>query len=174
MSLSLYDATVPSYLQMLTAMQGLLDKAEEHCAESHLEAADIIEARFAEDMFPFSYQIKSCAVHSLGAIEGLRKGVFSPDTTTPPDSFAGLRSRIADAVTGLESIANDELEGFVGKPMEFRMGELVIPFTGDTFLLSFSQPNFYFHATTAYDLMRWKGVPLGKRDFLGPMRIRRG
>ena len=123
---------------------------------------------------PFSYQIKSCAVHSFGAIEGLRKGVFSPDTTTPPDSFAGLRSRIADAVTGLKSIANDELEGFVGKPMEFRMGELVIPFTGDTFLLSFSQPNFYFHATTAYDLMRWKGVPLGKRDFLGPMRIRRG
>src|SRR3981081_3443617 len=81
MAFPLYAATIPSYQQILGAVSGLLDAAEAFCAEKGIAPADIIKARLAEDMLPFAYQVKSTAVHSLGAIEGVRRGVFSPDMT---------------------------------------------------------------------------------------------
>jgi hypothetical protein len=170
MSFSLYAATIPSYRQILGSVSDLLGKAEAFCAEKGVAPRDIIEARLAEDMLPFSYQIKSTAVHSLGAIEGVRRGVFSPDTTTPPDNFAALKTRIAQTITALESIDPAEVDGFVGRDMRFAFGERQMGFTAENFLLSFSQPNFYFHAATTYDILRWKGVGIGKRDFLGRTR----
>ena len=170
MSFSLYAATIPSYRQILSSVSDLLGKAEAFCAEKGVAPRDIIEARFAEDMLPFAYQVKSTAVHSLGAIEGVRRGVFSPDTTTPPDNFAALKAQIAQTIAALESIDPAEVDGFVGRDMRFAFGERHIDFTADNFLLSFSQPNFYFHAATAYDILRWKGVGIGKRDFLGRTR----
>jgi hypothetical protein len=170
MTLSLYAATVPNFQQTLGAMSGLLDRAEGFCKEKSLAPQDLIQARLAADMLPFAYQVKSTAVHSLGAIEGLRKGVFSPDMTPPPDTFAALKSRVADALAALGSLEPAEVDAFVGRAMRFSFGERHIDFTGEDFLLSFSQPNFYFHATTAYDILRWKGLPLGKRDFMGRLR----
>jgi len=170
MGFSLYAATIPSYRQILGSVGDLLGKAEAFCAEKGVAPRDIIEARLAPDMLPFSYQVKSTAVHSLGAIEGVRRGVFSPDTTTPPDSFAALKTRIAQTIAALESIDPAEVDGFVGRDMRFAFGERHIDFTAEDFLMSFSQPNFYFHAATAYDILRWKGVALGKRDFLGRTR----
>jgi uncharacterized protein len=122
-------------------------------------------------MLPFAYQVKATAVHSLGAIEGVRKGVFSPDMTPPPQTFSALRIRIADALAALEAIEASEIDAFLGRAMRFEFGERQMNFTAENFLLSFSQPNFYFHATTAYDILRWKGLPLGKRDFVGRVRI---
>jgi hypothetical protein len=173
MAFSLYAATVPSYRQILEAVSSLLGKAENFCAEKGIAAHDIIQARFAEDMLPFAYQVKSTAVHSLGAIEGLRKGVFSPDTTPPPETFAALKTRIAETLTALESIEAAEIDAFVGRDMRFAFGDRHIDFTAENFLLSFSQPNFYFHAATAYDILRWKGVPIGKRDFMGKPRAKK-
>ncbi len=170
MTFSLYTATVPSYLQILESLSGLLDKAESFCAEKKIAPELIIEARLAADMHSFAYQVKSAAVHSLGAIEGVRRGVFSPDTANPPESFAALKTRIAATRAGLEAVAPDEVDGFVGRDMRFSFGERHIDFRAEEFLLSFSQPNFYFHATTAYDILRWKGVEIGKRDFLGRTR----
>jgi len=170
MAFSLYSAVVPSYLQILEGLSGLLDKAESFCAEKAVAQEQIIEARLADDMHSFAYQVKSTAVHSLGAIEGVRRGVFSPDTTKPPESFAALKTRIAEACAGLQSIAPGEVDGFVGRDMRFSFGERHIDFAAEEFLLSFSQPNFYFHATTAYDILRWKGVQIGKRDFMGNTR----
>ena len=170
MTFSLYAATVPSYLQILGAVSGLISTAETFCAEKGIAPHDIIQARLAEDMQPFAYQVKSTAVHSLGAIEGVRRGVFSPDVTRPPDSFAALKARIAETLAALEAIEASEVDAFVGRDMRFTFGDRHIDFTAENFLLSFSQPNFYFHATTVYDILRWKGVPLGKRDFLGRLR----
>jgi hypothetical protein len=170
MSISLYAAVVPSYLQILEGVSGLLDKAESFCSEKGMAPERIIEARLAEDMHPFAYQVKSTAVHSLGANEGVRRGVFSPDTTKPPESFAALKARIAETRAGLQAIAPGEVDGFIGRDMRFSFGERHIDFRAEEFLLSFSQPNFYFHATTAYDILRWKGVPIGKRDFVGRTR----
>jgi hypothetical protein len=170
MTFSLYAATVPSYRQILGAVSGLLGTAEAFCAEKRIAPHDIIQARLAEDMQPFAYQVKSTAVHSLGAIEGVRRGVFSPDTTPPPENFAALKTRIAETLTALEAIEAAEVDAFIGRDMRFAFGDRHIDFTAEDFLLSFSQPNFYFHAATTYDILRWKGIPIGKRDFMGKTR----
>ena len=173
MAFSLYAATIPSYQQILGAVSGLLDAAEAFCAEKGIAPEDIIKARLAEDMLPFAYQVKSTAVHSLGAIDGVRRGVFSPDTTPPPENFAALKVRIAETLASLEAIEPAEVDSFVGRDMRFAFGDRHVEFTAENFLLSFSQPNFYFHATTTYAILRWKGVPLGKRDFTGRTRVKR-
>lgn len=170
MTFSLYVATIPAYRQILEAVAGLLDKAQAFCREAGLAPHEIIQARLAEDMLPFAYQVKSTAVHSLGAIEAVRKGVFSPDMSPPPETFEALHARIAAALAALATIEAAEVDAFVGREMRFAFGERHIDFTAENFLLSFSQPNFYFHATTAYDILRWKGVPIGKRDFMGKLR----
>lgn len=172
MAFSLYAATVPSYRQILGAVAGLLVKAETFCVERGIAPDDIVQARLAEDMLPFAYQVKSAAVHSLGAIEGVRKGVFSPDSSAPPKDFPALKARIAATLRSLEAIDPAEIDSFIGRDMRFAFGERQIDFAAEDFLLSFSQPNFYFHAATAYDILRWRGVPLVKRDFLGKLRTR--
>lgn len=170
MPLSLYAATISSYRQTLGAVVGLLHTAQAFCAEKGMEAPELIQARLAPDMLPFAYQVKSTAVHSLGAIEGVRRGVFSPDKTPPPETFAALEARITGTLSALEAIDPAEVESFIGRDMRFEFGDRHVDFTAEDFLLSFSQPNFYFHAATTYDILRWKGVPIGKRDFLGRLR----
>jgi hypothetical protein len=172
MVFSLYAATVPSYLQILQAVSGLLVKAESFCTQKGIAPQELIQARLAEDMLPFAYQVKSTAVHSLGAIEGVRKGVFSPDMTPPPETFAALKTRIAETLAALRAIDVAEVDGFLGSDMRFSFGDRRMDFTAENFLLSFSQPNFYFHATTAYAILRWKGLPIGKRDFMGKPRVK--
>lgn len=173
MAFSLYAATIPSYLQILGSVSGLLAKAEAFCTEKGLAHEDIIQARLAPDMLPFAYQVKSTAVHSLGAIEGVRRGTFSPDMTPPPETFAALNARIAETLAALEKIEPPEIESFIGRDMRFVRGEHRLDFTAENFLLSFSQPNFYFHAATTYDILRWRGVRIGKRDFTGKLGVRK-
>jgi hypothetical protein len=172
MSLSLYAATIPSYRQVVGAIAGLVTKAEAFCKEKGIAPEEIIQARLAPDMLPFAYQVKSTAVHSMGAIEGVRKGTFSPDMTTPPADFTGLHALLERTLASLEALNAAEIDAFVGRDARFSFGERHIDFTAENFLLSFSQPNFYFHATTAYDILRWKGVVLGKRDFIGRLRTK--
>jgi uncharacterized protein len=172
MAFSLYDATVPCYQQTLGAVAGLLVTAETFCAEKQLAPQDIIDARLAEDMLPFAYQVKSTAVQSLGSIEGVRRGVFSPDMTPPPQTFAALKARIAETLAALEAIQRAEIDGFIGRDMRFEFRERSLEFTAESFLLSFALPNFYFHAATAYNILRWKGARIGKRDFMGRLRLK--
>lgn len=174
MPISLHAAFVPSALQMLGATDALIDKAESWCDETGCAHDEAIGARIHEEMFPFSYQVKSVAVHTAGAIDGVRAGVFSPDLTPPPEDFAGLRAAIAKARAALESVSEAEMEGFIGRPMRFEFRDFRLDFTAEDFLLSFSQPNYYFHAATAYDILRMKGVAVGKRDFMGRVRVAAG
>ena len=104
MAFSLYSATAPCFQQILGAMSGLIDKAETFRAEKDLAPDELIQARLAADMHPFGYQVKSTVVHSVGALEGIRKGVFSPDTSTPPDTFAGLKERVTQASILLSTV----------------------------------------------------------------------
>jgi len=173
MSLSLHSITVPSFQQMLGSLRRMLDKGEAFSNAAGLAHAGLIQARLIDDMLPFAYQVKSTAVHSLGAIECIRQGTFSPDRTTPPDSFAGLRERIEDTLAGLAAIDPAELDSFVGRPMRFELGDYKVDYVAEDFLLSFSIPNFYFHVTTAYDILRSRGVVLGKADYLGRTRGKR-
>lgn len=170
MSMSLYQATVPTYLQIIGAVSGLLDKAEAHCSGGNLPDEDLTLQCLAEDMKPFAYQITSVSHHSIGAIRGVEKGVFSPDTTTPPSDFASLRKCLVDTVSALEALKEDDVNALSGKPARFEFGSFKIDFVAENFLLSFSQPNFYFHAVTAYDILRMRGLSIGKMDFLGQLR----
>ena len=171
MALSIYDAFVPSAQQIVAASIGLIDKAEAHCAEHGLVPADLIEARLAPDMFGLPFQVHSVAGHTAGAIDGVLAGRFSPSGANGDASFGGLRAELVDAAAALAALDPAELEGFAGKPVIFALGSLEMPFTAENFLLSFSQPNFYFHAATLYDILRHKGVKLGKRDFMGMPRV---
>jgi uncharacterized protein len=173
MAFSLYAATIPSFQQILGSVSGLLDKADAFCTEKTVAPQELIQARLAADMFPLAYQVKSTAVHSLGAIEGIRKGVFSPDTTSPPETFAALKARIAETLTAMEKIDSAEIDGFLGRDVRFAFGTNYRDYSAENFLLSFSLPNFYFHATTSYDILRWKGVPIGKRDYMGRTRTKK-
>ncbi len=174
MPISLYDAIIPGNLQIIGSVSALVDKAEAFCGESGKSEADIVGARLIEDMLPFGYQVKSVCEHSVGAIEGVRAGNYSPSMEPPPETFAVLREKLASAREFLTALDPAEIEGFIGQDMQFSFGEMKIPFTAENFLLSFAQPNFYFHATTAYDILRAEGVPLGKRDFLGQLRMKTG
>lgn len=172
MTISLYDALIPSFQQILGTMTHLLAKAEAHCAEHGVAAEELIGARLIEDMLPFSYQVKSTAEHSIGAIEGVRAGVYSPSLAPPPDSFVALNEKIDGAKAALAALDPAEVNGFEGQDMRFEFRDRRIDFTAENFLLSFSQPNFYFHASTAYALLRMKGVAIGKGDFMGRPRAR--
>ncbi|WP_448586142.1 DUF1993 domain-containing protein [Thermaurantiacus sp.] len=161
MALGLYAATVPSFRQILGAMKGLLAKAPD----------DIVTRQLAPDMFPFTFQVKSTAVHSAGAIAAVRTGLFAPDIAPPPADLAGLRALIDAADAELAAVSPAEVDSFEGKPMRFQFRDHRMDFTAEDFLLSFSQPNFYFHAAMAYALLRNAGVPVGKRDFMGAVRV---
>ena len=173
MPISLYDAVVASNIQILGAVDALLDKAEAFCGEQGIAPPELIDARLAPDMLPFGYQVKSCAHHSVGGIEGTRAGRFSPDMTPWPTGFDGLHELLREAIGALAAIDAEEFDKLAEADTAFLFGEMTVPFGGANFLLSFSQPNFYFHATTAYAILRMKGVPLGKRDFLGELRVKR-
>ena len=172
MSFSLYDAVVPSNLQILDAVDGLLTKAQAFCAETGRSEPELIEARLSPDMLPFGYQVKSCAVHSIGGVEGAEAGSFSPDMSPWPTDVAALHALVQDAATRLKAVDREALDRLADKDTHFVFGETRLPFTGADFLLSFSQPNFYFHATMAYAILRAEGVKLGKRDFLGMPRMK--
>ena len=173
MALSLHSALIPSMLQIVGAVHNLVDKAEAHCDEKSIPHAEFIGARLADDMLPFAYQVKCCWSHSVQAIDGVREGVFVPDRSPFPDSFEGLRDVLRKTVSELEAVSEAELEELATRDMRFEIpGKYRIDFTGQDFLLSFAQPNFYFHSSTAYDILRMKGLPLGKTDFLGRLRLK--
>lgn len=172
MSCSLYDAVVPNFLQTLGMVSDLLDKAQAHCSQKGVAEQTLLDARLAPDMFALPFQTKSCAVHTIGAIEGVRVGVFRPDREEPPASLAGLKAQVVAARTAVAALSPAEINGFAGRDMRFEVGDFILPFTAENFLLSFSIPNLYFHATIAYAILRNQGVEIGKRDFLGQMRLK--
>ena len=172
MAISLYDLSVANYLQTLGGVAGFLDRGLDHCRETGLDPEEIVETRLFADMLPFRFQIWSVAHHSVGAIEGVKKGVFSPPPELPPLDCAGLQTVVADARAALQGMAAADVDALEGKDVAFQFRDFKLPFTAEGFLLSFSLPNFYFHATTAYDILRSKGVPLGKRDFMGALRLK--
>lgn len=173
MSISLYDCTVRSFLQVLGSVSGFLERGRAHCEDNGIDLAGVVETRIFDDMLPFRFQLVSVAHHSLGAIEGAKAGVFRPPGGSSMDlDYTGLQGLVTDAKAALEALSPDEVNALEGKDMVFEIGPRQMPFTVEGFLLSFSTPNLHFHATTAYDILRSKGVPLGKRDYMGQMRLK--
>lgn len=171
MALSLYDISIPNYLQILHAVDGVLDKGAAFAAERDENPDDYTRLRLRDDMAPFSFQVISVWHHSLGAIRGIKAGLFEPPPDLGQTDYAALRGLVTEAIEEVSAQTREEIDALADQPMLFRAGKFELPFTVTNFIQSFSQPNFYFHATTTYDLLRMHGVPLGKLDFLGSMRI---
>jgi len=172
MATSLYDLSVACFLQSLGGVSAFLDRGLAHCQENNLDPEEIVETRLFPNMLPFRFQVLSVAHHSLGAMEGVKAGLFSPSTDLPPLDYAGLQKVVSDAHATLKAQTPDEVNAMEGKDVAFQFRDMKMPFTAEGFLLSFSLPNLHFHATTAYDILRMKGVPLGKRDYMGPLRLK--
>ncbi len=171
MTISLYDITIPNYLQILNSMIGVMEKGAEYAQDSDFDLTAVLDAKLRDDMLPFRFQVISVMHHSQGAIKGIKDGVFSPPPSMPDIDYDGLKGLLVEAANELKSLSQEDVNALSGKAMKFKMGDFEIPFIAENFAMSFSMPNFYFHATTTYDMLRMAGVPLGKRDFLGEMRV---
>ncbi|MEZ5558078.1 MAG: DUF1993 domain-containing protein [Pseudomonadales bacterium] len=172
MTSSLYDISVASYLQTVGAVAGFLEKGRAHCEAQGIDLNEIVQMRLYPDMLPFTFQIVSVAHHSLGALKGLQSGKFGPPGAPGDLDFAGLQNLVAETLTALKQATPDAVNSLEGSDVVFEIGDRKMPFTCANFVLSFSLPNLHFHATTAYDMLRIKGVPLGKRDYMGMPRIK--
>ncbi len=172
MSLSLHDAFVPTAKQLLIGMRGLADKGEAFAKENGIDLSELIDAKLAENMWSLPWHVRACWVHSGYAINLFKTGEFTPDFTDVPGDFDAMRAMIDDALAQLDAFTPEDLEAIAEKPIAFMLGgKKLMEMTGQNFLLSFNQPNFNFHATTFYDILRMKGVPLSKMDFMGPIRV---
>jgi uncharacterized protein len=172
MAISLYDLSVPTFRQTVSAVAGFLDRAVSHCAATGADPDDFVEARLIEDMAPFHFQIEALAHHAVSGMEAVRTGVFDPPPLIGSMPFADLQAMVAQAETALAAFTPDEIDACAGKALDLQIGPRRLAFTAETYILSFALPNFHFHAVTAYDILRTRGVPIGKRDYEGRLQTR--
>jgi len=186
MAATLYDLGVPTFLQTLRAVGGFLDRTTQHCAETGADLEDVVKSRLFPDMAPFHFQIEALKNHAVWGMEAAKTGVFAPPPLVGAMPFADLRAMIGDAITALEAFAPDEVNNWSGKTLDIEIFQPLdvdnastsnwvprkLAFTPETFLLSYSLPNFYFHVVTAYNILRTRGVPLGKYHYQGQLRTR--
>jgi hypothetical protein len=172
MGIALYDAAVLGFIQTVQAMEGVLQRGLAHFKERGVDANEIVETRLHPDMLPFRFQVYSIVKNSVGAIENAKAGLFPRPPDVPALDYAGLQAALGDASAKLKAYSREEVNALQGRDMLFHPGEHKMVFTIEDFLMSFSIPNFHFHATTAYDILRSKGVPIGKRDYLGRIRVK--
>jgi hypothetical protein len=172
MTISLYDASVLSYLQILDAAEGFLRKGRGWCEANGVDPEEVVQDKLYEDMRPFGFQVYQMGFHSSGAMAAIKGGVLEMTRGTPTD-YAGLQAIVAKAAADLRALDAAEVDSWAGRDVAFRVpGKDDRMFTAEGFLLSFSLPNFHFHAATAYDILRHRGVPLGKLDFMGALRLK--
>jgi uncharacterized protein len=170
MPTSLYDLSVASYLQTVGAVAGFLERAAKQCAETGSDPDEFVDARLFEDMAPFHFQIECVYHHSVWGLEAVKSGLFAPPALVGPIPFVDLQAMIAHTETALKAFTPDEVNSWSGEDLDLQIGPRRLAFTAENFFLSFSLPNFHFHAVTAYDILRANGVPLGKRDYEGQLR----
>ena len=168
----LVSAFVPSAHQIVGGVRALIDTAQSFAKENGLEDTELIEARLCEDQWSLPWHVRACWMHTKYALDQVKTGEFTPDLTDIPGDWNAMRAMADEALAGLEAADEDALEAMADQEVHFVLGGTRrMSFTLSNFLLSFSQPNYYFHATTFYDILRMKGVPLGKRNFLHAPRI---
>jgi hypothetical protein len=166
MSFSMYQAAVPPVLQILASVSAILDKAAAHCAARKIDPAALLTFRLFPDMFPLSRQVQIMTDQAKGMVARLA-GVDVPTYADTETSFDDLKARIAKVTAFVKGFTPAQIDGSEDKPISFKAGANELKFTGRQYLTGFVLPNFYFHATTTYDILRHCGVELGKRDFLG-------
>jgi uncharacterized protein len=166
MPLSMYQASVPAFLQLLNSLSAILDKAEVYSAQRKIEPMVLLNYRLAPDMFPLSRQVQIAADHAKGCCARLA-GREVPKYPDDEASFADLRARIARTVAFVQSFEPSDLDRSEEREIAITVAGQPMRFKGQHYLMNFVLPNFYFHATAAYAILRHAGLPIGKRDFMG-------
>lgn len=166
MAISMYDASVPRFAAMLRNLSAILDKAQAHADARRIDPLNFTQARLFPDMLPFTRQVQIACDTAKGAVARLA-GAEIPKHEDTEQTFAELKARVAKTVDFIESLRAERIDGTEGKEIVLQMRSGERRFKGMAYLLGFAYPNFYFHLTTAYNILRHNGVELGKLDFLG-------
>jgi hypothetical protein len=166
MAISMYQASIPQFTKMLTNLSGILSKGEAFASAKGIAGATLVEGRLAPDMFPLSKQVQvACdqVKNGMARLAGVEPPKFEDNETT----FAQLQERIAKTIAFANSLKPEQIDGTEAKEIQFSIKEWNFEFVGAQYLLTWIMPNFYFHVTTAYDILRHQGVEIGKTDYLG-------
>ncbi len=167
MTISMYKASVPIFVQFLNSLSAVLDKAATFAEAKKIEPSVLLNMRLAPDMFPLVRQVRAATDHAINGC-GRLAGAQLPSFGNTEASFPELKERIAKTLDFLKSLKPEQLDGSEEREIKFTLATgAVREFKGQSLLLNNSLPNFYFHCATAYDILRHCGVELGKRDFMG-------
>lgn len=166
MPLSMYELSVPVFQRMLNHLNSILDKAEAHAKQTSAAPAELLSARLYPDMWSLAEQVRAACNFPIRAA-GRLSGTSMPQFDGKDDSFEALRQRIAFTLKFVQSVPRAAIEGSEAREIVFPSGDTENKLSGQDYLFKFALPNFYFHLTTAYDILRHKGVKLGKEDYLG-------
>ncbi|HXM82636.1 MAG TPA: DUF1993 domain-containing protein [Burkholderiales bacterium] len=166
MTLSMYQASAPRFANTLKNLSAILDKAQAYCDAKKIEPTVLTSSRLFPDMFPLSRQVQIACDTAKGAVARLA-GMQIPQHEDTEQTFAELKARIAKTLDFIESAKPAQIDGTEAKEIVLKLGGREVTFNGMQYLLGFAHPNFYFHATTAYNILRHNGVEIGKRDFIG-------
>ncbi len=169
MAFSMYDASVPFCTQQLGALVTIIDKAAEHCVTNKIEESALLSDRLYPDMFSLARQFRQAA--DFGRMTpGRLAGVAGPEFAAVDDtSFEAAKKRVSDSLAFVKTLKREQIEGSEDKVISWMAGGNERKMKGAAYLQQFALPNFMFFVTTAYDILRHRGVALGKRDFLGPV-----
>lgn len=166
MSLSMFQASIPTFIQKLNALSAILTKAEAYAESKKIDTTVLAGARLAPDMFPLTKQVMIATDMVKGCAARL-SGTEAPKYEDNETTLAQLKDRIAKTITFLSTITAASVDGTEEKQIDLKIGGREFSFKGQAYLLTFVIPNFYFHVTTAYAILRHNGVNIGKDDFLG-------
>ncbi len=166
MTLSIYSTSIPVFKQILGSLSAILDKAEAHATEKKIDPSALLNFRLFPDMLPFVRQIQIATDFAKGCGARLA-GAAVPPYEDSEQSFAELKARIAKTIAFIDALPQADIDGSEGREITTGSGEKTKHFTGQSYLFHYALPHFFFHATTAYDILRHNGVEVGKKDFIG-------
>ena len=166
MTISMYQASVPRFVNILGNLSNILDKAQAHIDAKKLNDASLSAFRLFPDMLPLTSQVQIACDSAKGVVARL-SGVEAPVFEDNEKTIAELKARVAKTIAYIQTVAADKIDGTEDKDIVTKRGEKETHYKGMQFLLGHAIPNFYFHITTAYAMLRHNGVEIGKRDFLG-------
>jgi hypothetical protein len=166
MAISMYQASIPQLTKMLTNLSNILKKGEAFVSAKGLDSKTLVEGRLAPDMFPLSKQVQIACDQVKNGMARIA-GVEPPKFEDNEETFADLQDRIAKTIAFANNLKPEQIDGTEAKEIKFSIKEWNFEFVGEQYLLTWIIPNFYFHVTTAYDILRHSGVEIGKTDYLG-------
>jgi hypothetical protein len=166
MAFTIYDASIPPMIRMMQSISKIIDKAVAQAKSEDKDLSSLLDARLAPDMHPLPRQIQIMSDAAKGAGARLA-GIEAPAMPDTETTFPELQQRLAKTIDFLKSIKHEQLAGAESREIVLKFPSGEMKFSGQDFLTQFALPNFYFHATTAYGLLRHKGVTIGKMDYLG-------